>query len=99
MVHKVICEGFIIDNGDGSLQYEVPSHFRVFERVQVELQRLLESRKGRYIQDRIVNTPALGWLLRAWAEPDLVMQFVAFFIPLEIVLQGYAGETNAQKKK
>jgi hypothetical protein len=41
------------------------------------------------IVDFVFNTPALSWLLRAWNRRDPVDEFVALFIPLEIIMQGY----------
>ena len=33
----------------------------------------------------------LWWLMRAWAEHEPVSKFLAFFTPLEMVLEGYGG--------
>jgi hypothetical protein len=33
----------------------------------------------------------LGWLIRAWAEQDIIAKFNALFIPLEMILDGVSG--------
>lgn len=33
----------------------------------------------------------LGWLIRAWAERDIIAKFNALFIPLETILDGISG--------
>ncbi len=33
----------------------------------------------------------LGWLVRAWAERDIIAKFNALFIPLEMILDGVSG--------
>ena len=39
------------------------------------------------------------WLLRAWSQQDMVSTFVALFVPLEIILQGYGGEGQETYKE
>jgi hypothetical protein len=34
----------------------------------------------------------LGWLMRTWAEQEIVSKFNALFIPLEMILSGIQGE-------
>lgn len=43
---------------------------------------------GRKLNPRIIEGGALAWLLRAWRERDVLSQFLALFIPLEMVLEG-----------
>lgn len=39
----------------------------------------------------------LGWLMRAWAEPqELAYKFMAYFIPLEMVLNDYSAKPSRE---
>lgn len=42
-------------------------------------------------EDRKFAANVLKWLLRAWAEHDPTVKFIALFIPLEIILNHYAA--------
>ncbi|MBM4137726.1 MAG: hypothetical protein FJ241_12990 [Nitrospira sp.] len=41
----------------------------------------------------------LLWLLHAWNERDTISKFMALFIPIEIILAGYGGNQEQEKKK
>lgn len=41
----------------------------------------------------------LGWLIRAWAERDIISKFNALFIPLEMILEGVEGEMPEEQIK
>jgi hypothetical protein len=41
---------------------------------------------------------AMAWLLRSWAERDVISKFMSLFIPIEIILAGY-GDTHANLER
>jgi len=41
----------------------------------------------------------LGWLIRAWAEKDIVSKFNALFIPLEMILERIQGEMPQDQRQ
>jgi len=40
----------------------------------------------------------LGWLMRAWAEQDIISKFNALFTALEMLLKGVKGELSKEKQ-
>lgn len=56
--------------------------------------RTLDWVTGRRLEPRILSGGILPWLLRAWRETDPVSRFLALFIPIEMVLAGYRGDTG-----
>lgn len=41
----------------------------------------------------------LGWLIRAWAEEEIVPKFNSLFIPLEMILDGIQGELPQEQRE
>lgn len=52
----------------------------------------------RRMDPKILGGGVLPWLLRAWREVDLVTKFLAFFIPIEMVLSGVRGEGGVDQE-
>lgn len=50
---------------------------------------------------KVVQTGSrvLHWLIRAWAERDIISKFNALFIPLEMVLEGVQGELPEDQRR
>jgi hypothetical protein len=48
---------------------------------------------------RTLGPVALSWLIRAWAEQEPISKFLALFIPLEMVLQGYGGGDQPETER
>jgi len=94
LVNYVIDEGYFVDTRDGSYNIfgNVLGSFSVVEKVEIQpheiRSRLFPHGTCLAYDDRLFNSPASFWMLRAWSREDRIDKFVSFFIPLEIVLQG-----------
>lgn len=49
---------------------------------------------GRPMDPAVLGGGVLPWLLRAWREVDVVVKFLALFIPIEMVLSGVTGTSS-----
>lgn len=63
------------------------------------LENLLTAVGGANEEARQLGALVMSWLIRAWTERDTVSKFVALFIPLEIVLEGYGSGSQQELKK
>lgn len=45
------------------------------------------------------GSSVLTWLLRAWTEREALVKFLAFFIPIEMILGGYKGSIESEMEK
>ncbi len=54
--------------------------------------RVLDWITEKRIEWKSVEREVLHWLLRAWRERELTSRFLALFIPLEMLLEGYGGK-------
>src|ERR1043166_2448770 len=50
-------------------------------------------------QKERIAASALGWLLRAWTQKDVISKFVALFVPIETLLERYAGNLSEVREK
>jgi hypothetical protein len=66
---------------------------------------LTESRPRRisqstdYAREAEKASEVLGWLIRAWAERDIISKFNALFIPLEMMLEGVEGDMPEEQRR
>ena len=77
------------------LQFQTSGEVTIHKRLSFsrdEITQRLQECHGQSINQKVVETPALGWLVRSWGENDPVVKFVSLFIPLEIMLSGTPGE-------
>jgi hypothetical protein len=55
----------------------------------------LDCQKQLTVKEAERDSRVLGWLIRAWAERDIIAKFNALFIPLEMILDGVSGALSA----
>lgn len=89
LLYSLVNQKFLAEASDGKLEYSNSNTFHIVDRVLIDEEAISRFSGPSEFNDRLIHSPALDWLIRAWSERDLVLQFVAFFIPIEIALQGY----------
>lgn len=105
-VQEAIDENFfaIMSDDNFSVSYTGPS-LECLEKVRLNpngtqnLRQLLQTIGQATPEAREFSASALAWLLRAWAENNIISKFIALFIPIEIILEGYKGNMDNDKEK
>ncbi len=102
---KLVSEGFIAFHDDKRSVDNASSPIRLLESIQlhqmgITVLRQLFPEIGK-AENKVAKkgSQVLGWLIRAWAERDIISKFNALFIPLEMILEGIQGEMPEDQRR
>ncbi|MBV8875694.1 MAG: hypothetical protein JO014_23555, partial [Metakosakonia sp.] len=102
-VYQMILEEVNYWTTDNKRKWETsPLQVTAIDRIEYEPNDLLKKLKQTLpiqFHSNYAKTHAAKWLIRAWSEKDPIMQFLALFIPIEIILKGEKPDINVEEQE
>lgn len=96
-IQELLNENFVVFHNEKSAYNHASSSAQLLDSVQLS-QRGMDTISHMFPELGKLEAKAaqksgkiLGWLIRAWAERDIIAKFNALFIPLEMILDGVSG--------
>jgi hypothetical protein len=90
-VYDLVSEHPFLELDTGAIAMGPVSRIEVLARISMTFQDVVAQMptKMKPLEHAFVSSPALFWMVKAWSERDEVLQFLALFIPVEILISKY----------
>ena len=103
-ISKKLNDGAVAFHGEKRVTNFAGSAIQMLESVQLNdtgktiINQLFPAIEKIAIEEAEKASKILGWLIRGWAEKDIISKFNALFIPLEMTLEGVDGDMPKEQR-